>query len=187
MILKSLYWDLKNSNSRKDYIYSLVRNFPGTTGFLLREKVLRKRFKVAKENTRIHLGVKIINIQKLELGKHVHLGVDSYIQAGGGITIGDYTELGPGAKIWSQTHLFDDPDKNLENAGYEYKEVKIGHNVWIGANAFIMPGAIIEDGCVIAACSVVSGKLWPKNSIISGNPARKIGERGNFRTQNQTK
>ena len=150
----------------------------------MREKVLRKGFKKAGENLRIHKGCRIINIEKLVVGNNVHFGVDSYVQAGGGITIGDFTEMGPGTKIWSQTHIYDDPEKQLEGAGYEYNKVSIGKNVWIGANAFIMPGVVIEDGCVVSACSLVGVKKWPPNSIIAGNPARKIGERGKLRKQN---
>ena len=142
---------------------------------------MQKRFKKAGNSLRIHRGCRIINIHKLEVGHHVQLGVDSYLQAGGGITLGDFTVMGPGVKIWSQTHEFEYPNKPLEYSGYNYDEVVIGNNVWICANAFIMPGTQIEEGCIISACSVVGKKVWPKNTIISGNPARKIGERGKFR------
>ncbi|MEW8506770.1 MAG: acyltransferase [Candidatus Thiodiazotropha sp.] len=185
MILKSLYWDVKDPAVRKEYLYEFVRNMPGRLGFLLRKKILQKRFKRAGENLRIHKGCRIINIENLEVGDNVHFGVDSYIQAGGGIVIGDYTEMGPGTKIWSQTHIYDDPDSNLEGAGYEYKKVEIGKNVWIGANSFIMPGVVIEDGSVVSACSLVGAKRWPANSIIAGNPARRIGERGVIRKQDK--
>ncbi|MBU1013349.1 MAG: acyltransferase [Bacteroidetes bacterium] len=183
MILRLLYWDLKDKSTRFDYLYELVRNLPGRVGFYLRKKILSPKFLCAGENIRIHKGCRIINIDKVNVGNNVHFGVDSYIQGGGGITIGDYTEMGPGVKIWSQTHIYDDPDSNLEGAGYEYNEVNIGKNVWIGANSFIMPGATIDDGCVVSACSVVGLKKWPQNSIIAGNPARKIGERGLLRKQ----
>ncbi len=182
-MLKSFYWDIKDSTVRKDYLYELVRNMPGRLGFLLRKRILHKRFKKAGVNLRIHKGCRIINIEKLEAGDNVHFGVDSYIQAGGGITIGDFTEMGPGTKIWSQTHIYDDPEMQLEGAGYEYNKVRIGKNVWIGANAFIMPGVVIDDGCVVSACASVGVKKWPANSIIAGNPARKIGERGKIRKQ----
>jgi len=182
-MLKTFYWDMKDPEVIREYLYEFVRNMPGRLGFLLRKKVLQKRFKKAGKNLRIHKGCRIINIDKLEVGDNVHFGVDSYIQAGGGITIGDFTEMGPGTKIWSQTHIYDEPEKQLEGAGYEYNKVTIGKNVWIGANAFIMPGVIIDDGCVVSACSLVGLKQWPQNSIIAGNPARKIGERGIIRKQ----
>lgn len=185
MLLKTLFWDFRDPMIRSDWLYEIVRNMPGRLGFLLRKRILEKRFKKSGVNLRIHKGCRIINIQKLEVGDNVHFGVDSYIQAGGGLEIGDYTEMGPGVKIWSQTHIYDDPEGTLEGAGYEYNKVTIGRNVWIGANAFIMPGVAIEDGCVVSACSSVGVKKWPSNSIIAGNPARKIGERGKIRKQNR--
>jgi len=183
MGFKALYWDLKDGAVRQDWQYEIVRNMPGRFGFLLRRKALQNRFKKAGQTMRIHKGCRIINIDKLEIGDSVHFGVDSYIQAGGGISIGSFTEMGPGTKIWSQTHIYDDPETPLENTGYEYSKVVIGKNVWIGAAAFIMPGVEIPDGCIVAACSVVGVKKWPKNSIIAGNPARKIGDRGKSRQQ----
>jgi acetyltransferase-like isoleucine patch superfamily enzyme len=183
MLFRFLYWDLINKKTRYEFVYELIRNLPGRSGFYLRQKILHPRFKRAGKNLKVHKGCRIINIDKVKVGNNVHFGVDSYLQGGGGITIGDYTEMGPGVKIWSQTHMYDNPDTNLEGAGYEYNEVVIGKNVWIGANAFILPGVKIEDGCIISACSFVGVKNWPANSMIAGHPARKIGERGTLRKQ----
>jgi virginiamycin A acetyltransferase len=47
----------------------------------------------------------------------------------------------------------------------------VGNDVWIGCEALIMPGARIGDGAVIAARSVVSGRVRPY-SVVGGNPAR---------------
>ena len=52
----------------------------------------------------------------------------------------------------------------------------VGNDVWIGKNAVIMPGSKIGDGAIIAAYSVVSGKIDPY-TIAGGNPARKIKNR----------
>ncbi len=47
----------------------------------------------------------------------------------------------------------------------------VGHDVWIGAGATILPGARIGNGVIIAAGSVVSGTI-PDYAIVRGNPAR---------------
>lgn len=49
--------------------------------------------------------------------------------------------------------------------------MKIGKNVWIGANCTILPGVNIGEGAVVAASSVVS-KSVPDFAVVAGNPAK---------------
>jgi virginiamycin A acetyltransferase len=51
------------------------------------------------------------------------------------------------------------------------KRVKIGHDVWIGANSVIMPGITIGNGAVIAAGAVVT-KDVPDYAVVGGVPAK---------------
>lgn len=51
--------------------------------------------------------------------------------------------------------------------------VTVGNDVWVGANAVIMPGLNIGDGVVIGAGSVVT-KDVPSYAIVAGVPARVI-------------
>lgn len=52
----------------------------------------------------------------------------------------------------------------------------IGHDVWVGTGATILPGARIGSGTIVAAGAVVSGEI-PPYSIVGGNPARIIRAR----------
>lgn len=52
----------------------------------------------------------------------------------------------------------------------------VGNDVWIGRECLIMPGARIGDGAIIAARSVVAGRIEPY-TIAGGNPARPIRRR----------
>jgi phosphonate metabolism protein (transferase hexapeptide repeat family) len=54
--------------------------------------------------------------------------------------------------------------------------VVIGHDVWIGHGAIVLPGRSIGDGAVIAAGSVVTKDVAPY-AIVAGNPARPIRQR----------
>ncbi|WP_300286554.1 CatB-related O-acetyltransferase [uncultured Alistipes sp.] len=55
--------------------------------------------------------------------------------------------------------------------------LEIGHDVWIGANAIVLPGVSrIGDGAVIGAGSVVTKDVEPYE-IVVGNPARPIRKR----------
>jgi phosphonate metabolism protein (transferase hexapeptide repeat family) len=53
------------------------------------------------------------------------------------------------------------------------KRVSIGHDVWIGHGAVVMPAIQIGDGAVIGANSVVTKNVAPY-TIVAGNPARVI-------------
>lgn len=52
----------------------------------------------------------------------------------------------------------------------------IGHDVWVGREATLMPGVTIGDGAVIAARSVVTKDVEPY-TVVGGNPARVIRTR----------
>lgn len=55
----------------------------------------------------------------------------------------------------------------------EYEEVKIGNDVWIGANSIVMPGVKVSDGVIIAAGAVVTKDI-PPYAIAGGVPAKVI-------------
>lgn len=82
------------------------------------------------------------------------------------ILIGDFCALGPRVRVLSATHdyhMLDLPDLAAS--------VTIGHHVWIGAGATILPGVNVGDGAVVAASSVVTRDVAPF-TIVAGNPAR---------------
>lgn len=53
---------------------------------------------------------------------------------------------------------------------------EVGHDVWLGYEATIMPGVKIGSGAIIASKSVVVNDV-PPYSIVGGNPARFINYR----------
>lgn len=90
------------------------------------------------------------------------------------IEIGNKVTITEGVKILTHdgaTWLLNDE----KGRRYLYRKVKIGNNVFIGVNSILLPGVIVEDNVIIAAGSVVT-KSIPKNSIVAGNPAKKIGD-----------
>lgn len=53
--------------------------------------------------------------------------------------------------------------------------IKVGSNVWIGANVSVLPGVIIGDNTIIGAGSVVNKDI-PAGVIAVGNPCRVLRE-----------
>lgn len=177
--LKEIKWDL--CSRRFLYIQAVLSWIPSRTGYDIRAWFYRRWLKSLGERTWLMEGLYIRNPKQLSIGNRCTIGVGVRLQAAGGLTIGDYVIVGPGASIWTSNHLFSDPDKPIRDQGQEYKEVIIGDDVWIGANVFVMPGAHIPKGCVISAGSIVAAKRYKEFSILAGNPARVIGYRGKDR------
>ncbi len=61
-------------------------------------------------------------------------------------------------------------DKSMQD---EYKEIIIGHDVWIGTNVIIIDGVKIGNGAIIAAGSTVTKDI-PAYAIVGGVPAKII-------------
>jgi phosphonate metabolism protein (transferase hexapeptide repeat family) len=52
----------------------------------------------------------------------------------------------------------------------------VGHDVWIGHAAIVMPGIRIGTGAVVAAAAVVTHDVEP-NQVVAGVPARPLSKR----------
>ena len=112
-------------------------------------------------------------------GHHLHMGSDVYVNSNltvvddGHIYIGDKVMIGPNVTIATANHPI---DPKLRAQGLQYnKDVYIGENVWIGANAVIVPGVHIGKNTVIGAGSVVTKDI-PDNVVAVGNPCKVLRE-----------
>jgi len=76
---------------------------------------------------------------------------------------------------WEQG--FDVQTWEAENRG----DTTVGHDVWMGMEALVMPGVTIGHGAIIAARSVVTHDV-PPYAIVGGNPARTMRMRFDERT-----
>lgn len=100
----------------------------------------------------------------------------SLVASGADITIGDYTLLGGGVKVYtSDFHSMDykkrrSPGK-MDQGDRKCAPVTIGHDCFIGAGSIILKGVTIGDYSIIGAGSVVT-KSVPSGEIWAGNPAR---------------
>jgi maltose O-acetyltransferase len=105
----------------------------------------------------------------IRLGAGVFLNFDCVILDVVEVTIGDRTQIGPGVQILTADHPRDPAGRA---SGLEFgRPVRIGHNVWIGAGAIILPGVSIGDDALIGAGSVVTRDV-PAGATAFGNPAR---------------
>ncbi|RJP41186.1 MAG: acyltransferase [Desulfobacteraceae bacterium] len=174
---KRLFWDLIDRNERKYYAYWVISQIPCLFGNMLRGKYLSKRFKSCGKNLRVFAGARFRSMENLVVGDEVEIGYDNFIQALGGVTLGDNVMLAPGVKIWSVNHNYKDKNTLVYEQGQTKAQVIIGNDVFIASNAFISPGVTLPDGVVVSAGALVGVKNYPPYAIIAGNPARVVGYR----------
>lgn len=107
----------------------------------------------------------------IEIGENFYMNVNCVILDGAKVTFGDNVFIAPGCGFYTAGHPL---DVEQRNKGLEYaRPITVGNNVWIGAQACLLPGVTIGDNCVIGAGSVVTKDI-PANSVAAGNPCRVI-------------
>ena len=94
-----------------------------------------------------------------------------------GIAIGSGSRIAHGVSIYAFDHGMKAASRVSEQPTRS-RGIRIGEDVWIGANAVITDGVRIGDGAVIGAGSVVTRDV-PDTTVVAGNPARPIGRRAN--------
>ncbi|GAA3253440.1 acetyltransferase with hexapeptide repeat [Lactococcus lactis subsp. lactis] len=54
------------------------------------------------------------------------------------------------------------------------KKIEIGNNVWIGANATVLKGSMIQDNSIVGTSAVIAKIFSEKNIVIAGNPGKVV-------------
>ena len=105
------------------------------------------------------------------IGDHTRIGIHCTVI--GPVCIGSNVNLAQGITVTALNHNFEDTTKRIDEQGISTKPVVIGDDVWIGANAVILPGVTIGQHVVVAAGAVVT-KDVPDNCVVGGVPAKEI-------------
>lgn len=110
----------------------------------------------------------------LTLGRNVQIGTQCSIASGeAGISIGDDSMISPKVSIVGNNYRYDRLDIPISKQPQISKGIVIGKGVWVGAGVVVLDGAQIGDGVIVTPNSVVGGRVAP-NTIVQGNPAKKI-------------
>jgi acetyltransferase-like isoleucine patch superfamily enzyme len=131
---------------------------------------------------------------ELRLGRWAWIGHGSKIRAHEGtVSIGAKTVMGQECTISAYQHVsigreciiadrvmlidFDhgavEVDRPVREQGIYKRDVRVGHNVWIGYGACVLRGVSIGDNSIVGTSSVVT-KDVPANAVVAGAPARTI-------------
>ena len=100
------------------------------------------------------------------------------IYTGNGVRIGSDVLIAANCTLAATNHEYRDPSRPIREQGFMPSRggIVIEDDVWVGANAVLLDGAVLGRGCVVGAGTVVRGPL-PPGSISVGAPARIIGWR----------
>ena len=112
-----------------------------------------------------------------DYGFNIHFGQRAFVNFNcvfldcAPIAIGDDLQMGPGVQLLTAEHPLDPATRRtgVETA----RPIHIGHGVWFGGGAIVLPGVTIGDGSVIGAGSVVTRDV-PGRTVVAGNPARRL-------------
>jgi len=145
----------------------------------LRSVIYAVMFNGEARSIRIHRGVMFtcphkIKTGNVSLGRGLDINHDVEIDYSGGVVIGEDVWISQGVIIETHEHLISREKK--KNWKMRTHSLEIGDNVWIGANAIILPGAHkLGEGSIVAAGAVVTKEVLPY-TIVAGVPARMLKE-----------
>jgi len=144
---------------------------------------------------KIYNWIRIICLKRIiQLGKHCKIMRGVYVGDGDRISIGNNCRINEGIRLCNvkigdnvlvarnhvfigAQHKFDRTDIPMVEQGFEWgNQTIIKNDVWIGLNCLIMPGVIVEDGCIIGGGAVLTKNTEPYG-IYVGNPAKLVKKR----------
>lgn len=155
------------------WMYWLVGSFPGAIGIILRNIVYFFFFKKKSGMVWVQPRVTIVESKKLQVGNNCGINTGTYINAKGGIILGNNVLIGSNVTISSGRHPIDGKEPPIFERPTEPLPITIEDDVWIGANAVIMPGITLRKGTVVGAGAIVT-KDTEEYSVVAGVPAKII-------------
>ncbi|HEK19782.1 acyltransferase [Mucilaginibacter sp.] len=114
-----------------------------------------------------------LNVSKgaqLIFGNDFNMSTECAIVAAKKIEIGNHSGIS-----WESLVMDTDFHHIADETGTVFnhpKEIIIGDNVWVACKCTILKGAVIPNGCVVAANSMITKPLAGENNIFGGNPLR---------------
>jgi acetyltransferase-like isoleucine patch superfamily enzyme len=134
--------------------------------------------------TRIAPSTCIEHEHALRLDDHVYVGPFNFIEASGGVHLGEGVQVTHHVSI--VTHSSHRAQRLLGTAyvdwpgpgprpGWIAAPVVVGPWSFIGPHSLLEAGTRLGRGCIVRAGSVVRGE-FPDFAVIAGNPARVVGD-----------
>lgn len=106
---------------------------------------------------------------KVVIGNNTRIGMGVFIPDG--VIVGNNCFIGPKVCMVHDVHMKVPPFP--KDHSHDWKPIRIGNGVRLGANSMIMAGVTIGEGAIVGMGSVVLVDIG-KDEVWAGNPARFI-------------
>jgi|RhiMethySRZTD1v2_1073278.scaffolds.fasta_scaffold00942_7 acetyltransferase-like isoleucine patch superfamily enzyme len=169
-IFRQYTWRQLFGRAAEEYVWWIIRSWPGVSGLYLRYLFLKATTKKLDGFCWISQGCTFSNTYGLTIGTHFATNRNVLVDAIGGIEIGNHVGIGPNCVILSHEHRMVGAARYYEDGSYRRLPIRIESGVWIGANCFIKAGITIGEDAIIGACSNVVCDV-PKAGRYIGTPA----------------
>lgn len=119
----------------------------------------------------IFCGIQVLHPPGLSIGRRGAVGWRTFLDARGGLEIGDEVNVASDCHIITADH-----DVRSPRFEARYAPVRLGDYTSIGTRCVVLKGVTFERGAAAAAGAVVSRDV-PESVIVAGVPAREIARR----------
>ena len=106
------------------------------------------------------------NVQEsgsLSFGEEVFLNSGCQFNCHSRIKVGAGCEFGSNVLVYDHDHVYQ--GGTLKEGAFQYGDVSIGPNCWIGSNTIILRGTTLGEGCIVGAGTVLKGE-YPAGSLV---------------------
>lgn len=153
-------------------ISELLSLIPFAIGVIVRYEFYRRTLRACGKNVFISFGT-VFYYPEISIGNNVVIGMYNTIHH---CDFGDHVMTAEGCRFLSgaKYHNFSRTDLPMTKQGGKLKRIRVGDDVWVGANAVVMEE--VGNGSIVGAGTVVTREVEPY-SIVAGNPAKVLKKR----------
>jgi len=118
---------------------------------------------------------------RVTVGAKSVLGQECTISAYQHVSIGRECIVADRVMLIDFDHGVVEVERPIRQQGIYKRDVRVGHNVWVGYGACLLRGVTVGNNCVIGTNSVVN-KDVPDDAVVAGIPARVLRMRDTPKT-----
>jgi acetyltransferase-like isoleucine patch superfamily enzyme len=107
---------------------------------------------------------------EVEIGAKTVVGQECTISAFQHVSIGRECIVADRVMLIDFDHGASEVERPIRAQGIYKRDVRVGHNVWMGYGACVLRGVEIGDNAIVGASAVVTRSV-PDNAVVGGVPA----------------